>query len=485
MDSDSFGRGFVVPVGYRHPAGDARPGTSYCTQGGEKEWKRILERSGWKFIQKKGDYWILQRPGKDRGGSATLGFCKTDLGPELYVFSSNADPFKPESCYSLFSARAILEFGGDFKRCAKQCLKEGYGLPAPDEFTDIVQKIINKLSLELQEKKVLLEESIISKWKDIDKRFAKTFELKREKDFQGDPDSYTNSLLIWCKKYFKDEKNIEDADYWIEFAVRLLYQFYKIHNFDSQRALDVRYISQKAYNVLKYQYKSDAQVYQDIQDAEVGDEPELVLQWIQKTMNLPIKHYYMSQEEGFHWFVLSDGKKVDIGPTDNLRNANKLEAQLYAHDLQPYNYPGTLDPPIKTASNYPNLLRQLYKIRKTTDNSKDEDIISWISDMLCRHGLARETDEGGLQRGVDRRTPLYYGQRVWVNLEKLRKYVNDRNDERYSLQQLKKLITAVDPAEVIDCRKRGDQRRNPVRYWGIPEGYFDKEILLEEAPQID
>jgi putative DNA primase/helicase len=115
-----------------------RPGDYFNRRA---DWRQILEPHGWVFVcergrlSSRGPVWYLRRPGKDRGISATVGYCKSETaGDLLCVFSTNADPFtipdgKDHQCFSKFAAHALLNHGGDFKAAARS-------LPAPKEAAD-------------------------------------------------------------------------------------------------------------------------------------------------------------------------------------------------------------------------------------------------------------------------------------------------------------------------------------------------------------
>jgi hypothetical protein len=113
--------------------GEGRPGDDFNMRG--RGWAEIL--TGWEVVKKRGAVCYWRRPGKDDPGwSATTGVCTSTTGHELLaVFSSNADPFhgpsagRPCSCYSKFSAYALLHHNGDFKAAAKELARQGYGEP--------------------------------------------------------------------------------------------------------------------------------------------------------------------------------------------------------------------------------------------------------------------------------------------------------------------------------------------------------------------
>ena len=103
--------------------GDLRPGEAF-DQSPEAPGiaRKTLIRHGWSYLHNTqvGERW--QRPDGDRP-SATL----FDDSGILYVFSSNAHPFKPDMYYSPFAVLTYLEHGGNFSACAKALYADGYG----------------------------------------------------------------------------------------------------------------------------------------------------------------------------------------------------------------------------------------------------------------------------------------------------------------------------------------------------------------------
>lgn len=100
-----------------------RPGDRY---NGTAAWPAVLERHGWECVRVDAQgvgHW--RRPGKaDPGWSATTDYAGAGL---LYVFSSNAAPFEPGRAYTKFAARALLDFGGDFRAAARALATDGAG----------------------------------------------------------------------------------------------------------------------------------------------------------------------------------------------------------------------------------------------------------------------------------------------------------------------------------------------------------------------
>jgi hypothetical protein len=94
----------------------------------------ILERHGWARARELPGKTLWRRPGKERGWSATTGFCKGEDGTELlYVFTSSAHPLEEGKGYGPFRLLALLEHGGDFKGAAKALYEQGYGKKAAGE----------------------------------------------------------------------------------------------------------------------------------------------------------------------------------------------------------------------------------------------------------------------------------------------------------------------------------------------------------------
>ena len=105
------------------------PGDDYNERG---EVLELLRSAGW--TAKSENHWI--RPGKKDGLSATW-----DKVPgKFYVFTSNADPFEPNSSYSPFAVYAYLRHQGDFQRAANALISEGYGKQATVLINDKPEK---------------------------------------------------------------------------------------------------------------------------------------------------------------------------------------------------------------------------------------------------------------------------------------------------------------------------------------------------------
>jgi len=112
----------------RRVAGDGiTPGDDYEAR---HSWGDLLAPEGWRVAFTRGTTTYWTRPGKRHGISATTGHA--DDRDRLYVFTSNASPFEPETPYTLFGAYALLHHGGDHTAAARALADHGYGRqPAP------------------------------------------------------------------------------------------------------------------------------------------------------------------------------------------------------------------------------------------------------------------------------------------------------------------------------------------------------------------
>lgn len=96
------------------------PGDDFNGRG---DWHSLLTRHGWRFLRERGGVSYWQKPDDRHGHHATTNFRGSNL---LYVFSTSTE-FEPRRGYTLFSAYALLEHGGDFDAAAQALSTEGYG----------------------------------------------------------------------------------------------------------------------------------------------------------------------------------------------------------------------------------------------------------------------------------------------------------------------------------------------------------------------
>ena len=114
-------------VGQVASTNGTKPGADYNARTTIDDVQGVLLAANWTVVRSSGNACMyLRRPGKDDSWSATLGHAGTNL---LYVFSSNATPFEPDTAYTPFAVYTLLEHDGDFAAAARALVQQGYGAP--------------------------------------------------------------------------------------------------------------------------------------------------------------------------------------------------------------------------------------------------------------------------------------------------------------------------------------------------------------------
>ena len=103
----------------------------------------VLEKHGWKVVDRQGVKVCLERPGKNEGTqSATW---NNDGERWFYVFSSNAQPFEQEKAYRASQVFAMLECGNDWSLTASKLKSLGF---VGTEQKTLSNKLSNTFQLE-------------------------------------------------------------------------------------------------------------------------------------------------------------------------------------------------------------------------------------------------------------------------------------------------------------------------------------------------
>lgn len=100
-----------------------------------EDMKHALEDNGWKELSE--DIW--QRPGKDKGISATLNKAAPGI---FYNFSANGDPFEMNKGYTAFQVVALLKYNGDFKQFAKELYEKQKPAQEQSEYEKLRAKLL-------------------------------------------------------------------------------------------------------------------------------------------------------------------------------------------------------------------------------------------------------------------------------------------------------------------------------------------------------
>lgn len=133
-----------IPVAGEHRTaaqeGNLRPGDDYVLQSTIQDFENLLRRLGWNPCGNSGANQLWTRPGKNTrdGNSATLQ--NINGTPILYVHSTNAG-VPDRKGYTIYQFRALSEFDGDFTKCSRSLVREGYGAKKPCLQMDVVKSI--------------------------------------------------------------------------------------------------------------------------------------------------------------------------------------------------------------------------------------------------------------------------------------------------------------------------------------------------------
>ncbi len=111
------------------------PGDDYSSRATLEDVVTLLEDAGWSVASRRADgSYCVTRPGKSArdGHSATVRYGTSGDGWALFHnFSANAVPFETGDgrgrSYTAFQVLALLQYGGDWSRCASELAARGYG----------------------------------------------------------------------------------------------------------------------------------------------------------------------------------------------------------------------------------------------------------------------------------------------------------------------------------------------------------------------
>lgn len=82
----------------------------------------LLRKHQWKDVREFGDRIIFRRPGKDSGTSGNYWMDK-----KWFSVFTTSSIFEAQKAYLPYAVYCMLECGGDYKKCAKELIKLGYG----------------------------------------------------------------------------------------------------------------------------------------------------------------------------------------------------------------------------------------------------------------------------------------------------------------------------------------------------------------------
>jgi hypothetical protein len=120
------------PKEYKQPVGGVTPWEDFRQNNDAVD---ILLSHGWTRVFEDSQRIYLKRPGNtDSRMSGNWHKQK-----EMFICHSTSTVFQPGKGYTTDAVYAMLEHGGDFKKSARQLIKDGYGTPIQQPLTDVAQ----------------------------------------------------------------------------------------------------------------------------------------------------------------------------------------------------------------------------------------------------------------------------------------------------------------------------------------------------------
>lgn len=449
------------------PPGDERPGTHYCKDGGWEAWTKLLESHQWSLLRTtSNDRQIWKRPGKrDRGGSATLGFVVTELGPELYVFSSNAEPFDQDRCYSLFSARAILDFGSDYKRCSAALANEGYGRQPNDKYLKLVEDAIGELRDKVEAGESPLRAGYLEEALN-DGKFKALWKRRRQ-DFNLDNQRYDMALLFHALSFGPLETCMPTA-------LALLYEFYKLYEKTTERAFDRDYIARKVMFIDENKERKPMdQIVEDFQAGERGDDGDRNLTWLRSVIYAQYDGMiqYGNDLETASFAMCAVGEReIRIGPASTLFDADKFAQALYVNGrLRDFN--GYQDPRFYRKAHWRSAVDAMFKTMtyRNEDVSRQHRFAELLAEYLTSGTMFSEESEEGWEAALPTKAPFQLKLRFYVNADSFCRWVNEAKNELYKVHDLSHFFLKNGWEKERISGDYGGRRVRPWYWWMAQE----------------
>ena len=299
-----------------------RPGDDYCLTG---DWDALLESHRWEKIREKDSVSFWRRPDKvDSGISATLGFCGSEKhGKLLYVFSSNAGPFEAGRAYTLFAARAYLDFAGDFSECAKQLVSDGHGQRSSIDVEEEIKTEISKLKIVVEtigESGAIVPHKKLSALLKTERLFKRTWERNR-KEFELDQTRYDASLLWFAIR----------SGWTLAEQISLIYEHRKIVDCEPDKAFNVAYISRRIAWLSNPTLRSEDDALASCEAKSVTDSGQgAIITAIRQRSEVSDfeKLLKRGSEDELFFIVHTDARRTKIGSTEVLTNQSAWRMQL-------------------------------------------------------------------------------------------------------------------------------------------------------------
>jgi len=456
---------------------DVRPGTDYCYRSGLSDWRELLERHGWECIREdRNGRQIWKRPGKEEpGGSATLGFCTTDLGLVLYVFSTNADPFREDRAYNIFSARALLEFDGNYSDTSRALQKEGYGEAAREEIRNEVKAQIDKLKT-LKGEDALGMQDQIDNWCAASRKFKELWERKR-KDIGEDIHRYEICLLLFAyqKLGTPDESGIVKG-------LRIVRLWREKYDEDPDQIFDADYASRKIEWILnRPDRKDEGDILREHEAEKAGKTPDSRFAWLSMRLGFPVKRFVQvgpNRKEATYYFVTEHRRWIHLGTIDDVEDVKRCQGAVRADvdedgDGVP-GFSGAFREEVRTRVSWEGILAVLFDCRKETRIREVEDasgrkhsVLGWVEEYCESKGAYGQTEEDQVKAAIRGHRPYLEDASVCVQLEQFQEFVRNARGQRFTDISMRDLFRAAGMKK-FKKNIRVDGKQVSRHYWRIP-----------------
>jgi len=455
---------------------DVRPGSDYCLKAGLVDWRALLERHGWECIREdKTGRQIWKRPGKEApGGSATLGFCTTDLGLVLYVFSTNADPFQEDRAYNIFAARALLEFSGEYPDCARSLQREGYGEPAPEEIRADVGQHLERLKALHSEGGLGMAEQI-EQFCFASRKFKDLWDRKRK---ELDDDVYRYEICILLFAYGKLGTPEESG---IVRGLRLVRLWREKYDEEPDKIWDVDYAAKKVAWVTDRPDKEEANVLREFEREKAGDTKESRFQWLSGRLGFEVHGFVQvgpNAKEATYYFVTTAKRWIRIGALEDVEDVKKCQGAVRADVTEEGvgvpGFSGAFREEVKVKIAWEGLVAVLFDNRagKVIRDVEEADgrratMLGWSEEYAESKGAYGQTDEDQVKNAVRTHRPYMEDLHLCMQLEPFRQFVLTQRGQRFSDLAMRDLMKAAG-MERFRKHIRIEGKQIARWYWRVP-----------------
>lgn len=428
--------GYEVGTDVPDPKKGTRPGDDFNARA---DWgKDVLEPFGWVRVKtgpKDGEI-LWRRPGKEKGVSASTGFCKSETGGDLlWVFSTNASPLRSDRGYSKFSALAALR-GIGFPELTAELAETGYGAPPVDLVAERIAALLFPSGEVDQAKLDLLREN--------DKKFRDAW-LRRRKDLSSQSaSSYCMALATIAKKYAWEDQEV----------INLLISWRKKEKEpDKPPEWYVGYLLRAVEREIAVDLASDGLI-------EGGKGQAETLEYLSTFLGFKVLGFVQNCRENAVYSLLTETGEIELGNSSQLMSQKHVRGILF--DLKDC----TLRiMPEQAWLDICATLKKICVVKNPDEALGADDALDWIEDHVTkRKTIASDESEEGWMVAVPKGRPFLKDGTLWINAVAIMNSVRDhggRVGRSVVLNRLRQLGFA---------KKVHSGFGRTRSYWGIAEG---------------